>query len=648
MTGLNSAMNTALTGLNAFETGIGIVSQNLTNQTTPGYGIESTDLTTATGTPGQPGNGVQTPVVSRVADGFSAGLLRTAQSSSSAASALSTSLTGISNALQNNGDIQTALNQFFLDIGSLASDPSSQGAQQTVLSEAQTVTSSFQSASSALASTQTGAITSLNQGVTQANSLLTQLAAINKSLQADQQEAALNTLSNLLPVNVLPLTGGQVLLTTGGTVLLDQSGAQSLTLTTSTTTAPVITTGNPPTPLNLTQSAGSLGGNIQAWQSAAQATQSLNSLATIFASSINTAQAQGLTTTGAQGGNLFSIPAPTALAASTNTGTAALTPVVTNASQLATNGGPYTVSYTTANGWTAVNQASGQTYTGLGTSASTNIAFAGLTIGIANTPSNGDSYTVNPSPGAAAALSVSATQPDAIASADPYVATPGTLQTSGGIVNSNGGTTTIGTDTVTSTPATGAVVVPSTYYGQPLQITFTSATTYTVSTAATATPPSTLIATTPATGTLVNGTTNIAVAYPTTGAASGDYWQLPITASPTTGDTITLSPGGSGSGSNATRLAGLWTATAGTTSGSLQQAVVSLSTGLGANAQAGTQLVSATASQVSTATTNLQNIAGVSSDQQAVLLTNYSQAYQAAAQVISSAHTAFETLLSDI
>jgi flagellar hook-associated protein 1 FlgK len=637
-------MNTALSGLKAFETGIGVVSQNLTNITTPGYSAESVNLATAIGTPGQPGSGVLPAVVSRAADGFSAGLLRGATSSGTAAKTLAASLTDISNSLQNNGDIQTAMNQFFLDFGTLASDPASQAKQQTVLADAQTVTGSFQSAASALAGTQTGATTGLSQGVTQANSLLTQLAAINKALQAnpntptllDQQETALNTLSTLLPVNVLPQTGGQVLVSTGGTVLLDQSGTQPLTLTTSLATAPVITTGSPPTTLTLAAGGGSLGANIQSWQSGAQAMHTLNGLAAIAASNVNTAQAQGLTTTGAQGGALFAVPAPTALAASSNTGTAVLTATVTNGSLLPTNGGPFTISYATA-GWSAVNQSNGQSYT-LG--AGPNLAFAGLAIGVAGAAANGDSFSVDPAPGAAAAFTVAATIPNQIASADPYVATPGTLQSDGSTQNDNGGTSVIGTDTVTSTPASGAAVIPASYYGQTLQINFTSATAYNVSTAA---APGTPIVS----GTLAGGATNIAVAYPG-GAASGQYWQLPVSAVPAAGDTITLSPGGGSSGSNATRLAGLWTAQNGTSGGSLQQSVIGFTTSLGASAQAATLRATATASQVTTATANLQAIAGVSSDQQAVLLTGYSQAYQAASQVISTASKMFQSLLQAI
>jgi flagellar hook-associated protein 1 FlgK len=44
----------------------------------------------------------------------------------------------------------------------------------------------------------------------------------------------------------------------------------------------------------------------------------------------------------------------------------------------------------------------------------------------------------------------------------------------------------------------------------------------------------------------------------------------------------------------------------------------------------------------------LQTVAGVNTDQQAVTLTNYQQAYQAAAQAISAAHTMFESLLTSV
>jgi flagellar hook-associated protein 1 FlgK len=649
MSGLTGAINTALSGIEAYETGIAAVSENLANAAASGYAVESVDLSTATSTPGQAGTGVNTATISRAADGFTAGLLRTANSAAQAASTSSTALGSISAALENNGDIQTSIDQFFTDISTLATNPSSAAARQTVLSDAQNITGTFQSAASSIGDVMTGATTALQQNVTSANSLLGQLATINKNLQTapndpsllDQQEAALNSLSDLLPVNVLPQSDGGVLITTGGAVLLDQSGAQDLTLTGGTgSTAPSVTAGTSATPIATGDTAGSIGGNLASWQAGAQALAGINGLATVFAATVNTAQAEGLTSTGTPGAALFSVPAPSVTAAAANTGSATLTAQLSSTAALPADGGPFSLAFSSTGGWSATDQSSGTSYPVTTDATTGNLSFAGMTVAVSGTAASGDRFTVNPAPAAAAGISVNAIGTAGIAAADPYVTTAGTTQSDGSTLDSNTGTATTGTDTVTTTPASNAAVVPASYYGQALQINFTSPTAYTVSTAA---APTVAIAS----GTLTNGSGNVAVAYPA-GAASGSYVQLPITGTPAAGDVLTLSPGGSSSASNATRMAALWTATGTTTSGSLQQAVVGFSTTLGSNASEATAVATATATQVNTATTNLGAVAGVSSDQQAVDLTNYQQAYQAAAQVISAAHTMFESLLTAI
>ena len=329
MSGLIGAVNTALTGLEAFVDGISTVSQNVANQTTAGYAQENLDLTTVDDPlAGAVGDGVQSQVT-RVADGFAAGVLRTANSANTAASTTSSSLTNISDSLINNGDVQSAMNQFFLDVGTLAANPTSDAQQQTVISDAKSVTDAFQSGAGAITAVQTGATTALSDEVSTANNLLGQLQGINQGLITspnnvsllDQQEAALSSLSNLLSVNVVPTgTNGEVLLASGGTVLLDQAGAQTLDLTGGTgSVAPKVTVGNSGVTLSVAASDGEIGGNLQTWQAGATALQSLNALAGIFASQVNTAQAQGLTTTGAQGGDLFSVPSPTVVASSANT-----------------------------------------------------------------------------------------------------------------------------------------------------------------------------------------------------------------------------------------------------------------------------------------------------------------------------------------
>jgi flagellar hook-associated protein 1 FlgK len=645
MSGLIGAMNTALSGLAAFDAGINAVSGNLANQTTPGYGVETVDLSTAVAT-GTAGAGVQTPQLSRVADGFSAELLRTATSASQAASTTSTNLTAISNALQNNGDIQSAMSQFFQDVSSLSANPSSAAQQQTVLADAQTVTGAFQNAAGSIVGVMNGATTALAQNIGTANNLLSQLATINQGLAQshnspallDQQEAALQSLSAIASINVLPQVNGQVFASSGGTVLLDQSGAQNLALTGGAAgTPPQITAGNTGAVLTPSASDGSIGANVQTWQAGAQALQSLNAQAAVFTSAINQVQAQGLTSTGQSGTDLLAVPLPSVGAGASNIGSAVLSAQLSNASQLPTNGGPFLLSFSASNGWTTVNQANQQNIV-LGTG--TSLSFAGLNITVAGTPASGDQFTINPAPGAAAGINVVATNPNAIASADPYVVSPGALQSDGSILNNNAGSIVAGADSVVNTPASNAALVPANYYGQNLQLNFTSSSSYTITTAAN---PSATIAS----GSLAANQAPVAVAFPA-GAAAGQYWQVPLSGTAVAGDVISFTPGGSSSGSNASRMAALWTAPGTTVDGSLQQSIVGLGTSLGSDAQQAQQLATANSAQVTTASNNLQTISGVSLDQQAVMLTGYSQAYQAAAQVISTAHTMFESLLQAI
>jgi flagellar hook-associated protein 1 FlgK len=645
MSGISNAINTALSGLELFEAGITAVSNNLANQSTPGYAVESVDAQAAPGAAGQPGNGVTTATVTRAASGFAASLLNTATTQNAAAQAQATNLTSLSNALTNNGDVQSAINQFFQDVSTLAANPTSAAQRQTVLADAGTVVGTFQSGSTTLTAVAASATETLNQSVSTANNLLTQLAKINTALQTspnqagllDQQQAALASLSSLIGSSAIVQPNGAVILTSGGTVLLDQSGPQTISVVPGTATAaPGVTVGKGATVLPAGSTDGAIGSAAATYSAALAANQSLSAAAAVFATQVNVAQAQGLTATGAAGPAIFAVPAPSVTANSSNSGGAAVTAALTNPAALPIDGGPFTLTYSAASGYTALDQASGVRYPATGTPP----AFAGLTLSITGAPADGDSFTVNPAPLAGSGIAVAVSATGDLAAADPYVATAGTLQADGSIADDNAGTIVAGADNVASAPAAGAAVVGAAYYGQNLQVTFSSATAYTVATTA---APGVAIAN----GTLGAAGGTIAVAYPA-GPAGGTYWQLPLTGAPAAGDTLTLTPGGSSSGSNATRIAAIWTNTGTTTQGTLQQAVVGLATGLGANAQAAQDLASATAGQVTTATTNLSNVAGVNTDAQAVILTNYQQAYQAAAQAISAAHTAFESLITAI
>lgn len=647
MSGINNAINNALSGLEAFETGITTVANNMANASTDGYASESVDIQTSYLYPGQAGSGVEPAQIIRASSAFAASQLRMANTANAAASAQSTSLTALSNSLTNNGDIQTFISQFFSDINSLAANPSSTALRQTVLDDAQSVTSSFQAAATNINDVIDGAQNNLATGVTAANNLLTQLNNINQSLQKtpnspsllDQQQADLNALSEYLPVNTIAQSNGDVVVTSGGTVLLDQSGVQNLRLSEDSKGDPVITAGEAKALVSLLESDGSLGAGLATVNAGAQALQSLSNVAVGYASQVNQSQAEGLDAHGEQGQNMFSIPAPTVTAASGNTGTAQITASITGAVNL-----PITLKYNDGT-WSAMNSTNGESYHVNGIPGDV----AGLAVTLSGTVQNGDLFTINAAVNSASGIAVEAITGDQIAAADPYVATAGELpegsasanSTGSAITDSNTGTITTGTDYVSSEPDSNAAVIPSKYFGQNLQVNFISATQYTVSVAGSTTPVI-------ANGTVANGNGTISIQYPYNGAASGEYWQLPISGSPHGGDTLTLQPGGVSSGSNAQRMAGLWTASNTTGSGSLEQNVVGLATGLGTTASMAQQLARSTSSEVTTATSNLAAISGVNTDQQAVLLTNYQQSYQAAAQIITTAHSMFESLINAI
>jgi flagellar hook-associated protein 1 len=676
MSGIIGAMNTALSGIEAFESGINTVSNNLANETVNGFAAESVNLSTEVDLANGSGFGVQAPMVTRAADGFAAGVLRTANAANEAATTLATNLGNISSAVLNNGNIHTSMNQFFQDVSTLAANPSSAGARETVLSDAQTVSGTFQSAANSLGTTMGDAVTALQENVSTANNLLGQLATINQGLAnspnnpslLDQQEAALSSLSNLLPVTVLTQANGTVQLSAGNNVLLNQVGAQTLTVTGGTATQPPqVNVGSQPLPLELTDTEGQMGANIATYQAGAQALQGLNAIAAVFTNEVNTAQAEGLTTNGTQGTNLFAAPpastvtaAANAVTGAANSGSATLTAAIVNPAQLPTDGGPFTLTFSTAatGSFTAVDQAT-NTQVPVTTTPpppTTLLAFAGMNVTVTGAAANGDSFIVNPAPGAASGMSVVATSPDDVAAADPFVSTPGIISAAtGAVTDNNAGTITTGTDSVTTT--TPASFVPSTdFSNSPFTVVFTSTTGsstpdgFSVFVGTPSTPPA-APSVPVATGTLTssNGTLSgtISVQYPNIAPAT--FWQLPISGKPATGDALTLSPGGSTSGSNAARMATIFTTPNTANNGSsLQSSVIGFTTGLGSNANEAQTLSTGTTAQVASATTNLQTVAGVNSDQQAVLLVNYQQAFQAASQVISTAHSMFESLVQSV
>lgn len=652
MSGLNSAISNALTGLNAFSEGIQTVSTNLANQSASGYAVETLDPQTSVNGSSPAGSGVVDPaLVQRAADSFAATGVYKATANSNAASSLSAALSAIDQSFTGNGDIHAAASTLFADLNTLASNPTNAAQASTVMADMQNLAGTLNSAAGALGQQYTQINTNIGQQVQQANTLITQLGAINKELQAspnqstllDQQQAALTQLSAYMDVQTVPLgTSGALAVLSGGTVLVDQSGGQTISVhQTQPDALPTLTVGKSNDPLSLSSTGGSLGGLLSGFSATLAANDQINWYAGAIAGSINQTQAEGLNSSGNPGSPLLSIPGPTVQPSSSNTGTAVLTPTVTNAASLPPNGQGYRFTYQNATtGWVATNPGT-NTSTPLGTLLP--LTLNGLSVAVTGTPNPGDTFLINPTPGAASSISMTTNNASALAVADPYVVTAGTVSASGAVTNNNAGTISEGTDQVVSSPAAGAAVVPPGAFGHDLQINFSSPTAYTINS---------LSGITLASGTFANGSTTIAIPYPSSGPAAGQYWQVQVNGSPAAGDVATLQAGSSSglnSGSNAQRMANLWTNTSTTLpGGSLQGSILNIIGSTGAQSAQAKTLSQNTANNLTTAQSNLSQVAGVNQDQQATNLTQYEQAYQAAAKVITTAAAMFQSLLQAV
>lgn len=648
MTGLSSAVSAALSGLNDFAEGIGAVGNNIANQSTEGYATRSVETQTARDRATAAGAGVVDPaLVKRVSDSLQAANVYRATAANSAAGARAAALKAIDQAFTGNGDIQGAASTFFADLGTLASDPTNAAQISTVLADAQGLSGTFNSAAGALSQQNVQIGTQVAQQVAEANTLLGQIAKINTQLAAapgdpsllDQQQATLTKLSFYMDISTLPLgDNGALAVMTGGTVLVDQAGAQDMTVTQPMPTdLPTLTAGREAQPMKLSSTGGSLGGLLASFAATANAGKQLDWTAGTIAGLVNQSQAEGLNGNGTLGAALFATPAPTVAPGAGNTGAAVLTPQVTNSSALPPNGQGYTLTYS-ASGWTATVPGTAQSYA-LG--ATSPLTLNGMNIAVTGAANPGDTFQVAPEPGAAAAMRVTTANPADLAVADPYVMTAGTVSASGQVTNVNAGTISEGSDSVTTTPDPGAAVVPASSFGDKLELQFTSGSAYNV--------VDTTTSTTVATGSFGGGSTNVAVAYPAGSPSAGTYWQVTLTGAPAAGDVATLSPAGLNSGSNAQRMSDLWRRTdAALPGGSVEGAVGALIGGTGANAAAAATLSDNTATNLSTAQSDLSKVAGVNLDTQAEQLSEYQQAYQAAAKVITAAEAMFKSLINAI
>jgi flagellar hook-associated protein 1 FlgK len=618
---MTSILSTGTGALLAYQRAMNTVSGNVANIGTAGYTRQSTQMSTLyTG-------GVQVQDVVRIADELVNARLLDSTGELARLDKISTLSSQVDTMMSDKTtNLNSVWSNFFDSVSALTSTPSSSSARQAVLDNAKALATRFNQVDAQLDQMDADINASLGTGADQVNSLTTQIAKLNGQIANNK-----NVTSDLLDKRdqlvsqVVTLTGGSIKTLDDNSINLYLPGGQALvvgTLTTKLTTVQdayqasrlqlgIVSSGQTVV-LDNSLIGGSLGGSLEFRSTMLDPTLAeVGRLALATADTVNQAQNSGVDLYGNLGSDLFTIAPPEVLPNSGNsTPSATLQASVSNIGAI--DGSNVTLRYGVG-GWTAKRADTGAALavTGTGT-AGDPLVVNGVQIVVSGTPANGDSYLLHSSQGAAGTLAVAFNDTSKIAAAKP--------------VQANTGTGNIGNAAVDSL-VVNDVANPALQTAVTVQV--DGAGNYSTD----------------------GGTTWSPYASTNPATISINGWTLTLKGAPSNGDTFTVSATGANSSDNSNLLSMAALDDKNVLNGgtvSINNAIAGLTTRVGSSAQQAEYAYTAQKAIQTTAQSTRDSVSGVNADEEAANLLFYQQAYQAAAQVISTANTTFQTLLSAV
>lgn len=620
---------------------------NIANANTAGFNRQETVQTTsfAQGTGvGFIGQGAQIETVRRVYSEYLGSQVLSASAQAQFSDAYLAQISQIDNLLADtNAGLSPALNTFFTGVNAVSADPTSAAARQSLLSGGETLAARFQSLFNRLDEIRNGVDTQLQAQITDVNSYSAQIAQLNQKINEaqnfnnqppndllDQRDQAIAKLNEIVKVSVAKQTDGSynVYIGTGQSLVTGTSaftlalrddpidpGKKSVNYVFGNSFAPI--------PDQSLESGGALGGLLAFRRTSLETAQnSLGRLALGFAQSFNEQHQLGQDLNGALGGKFFNIAATSPqISASINNNVAstlAFTVTGIDAGKLTTSN--YLVRFDGTN-YSLTDSVTNTTTSGLDNAGlRTALSNVGITLTTSGTPASGDQFLILPTRNGARDISVALTDPSAIASAAP-------IRTAANNANTGTATVSRGTVDTTNQPPLNANLQAA------VTITFTGANAFSVSGTGTGNP----------TG----------VAYSAGSNISYNGWTIQIDGTPAAGDVFTVSAntGGVGDNRNAVALGALQSSktlannAAGSPTASYQDAYAQLVSVVGNDTRRTSNNSAAQQALLSNNIQTQQSLSGVNLDEEAANLLRFQQAYQAAAKIIQTSSTLFDTIL---
>jgi flagellar hook-associated protein 1 FlgK len=669
-----SLYQTGVSGLLAAQQQLATTGHNITNVNTEGYNRQRAEQNVSVGQANGAnfiGGGTYIQDITRLYDQFSYKEQLTNQSSLGGANFLNGRLTQLDQVMSTSGSaLASSIEQFYQGINGVADNPNDAGLRSIVITQAKTLSNDFNTLNDnfdQMAKSVNGEIEQISRKISE---ISTAIANINDTIlqsQGLEQGGKPNDLLDRRDQLVSELSEYTNVNTT-----VDQNGVMSVMLGQGTTLVAGITSltieveAGDPDPLktslrligpnsSVAIDGGKLGGTVGAIfefreQHLSQTRSEIDRLAMAISSTLNDNQASGLDLNGQQGINIFTDINTTTLqqgriaAPSSNTGNLIAQINVTDVALLPTEQFEVRLS---AGEFIMTNLTDGSSINlgapgGPGTAHSTPFGFDFVENTGAASPD--DSFIITPAKNSAALMDVTITNASAIAASSAIAVTPSSNNISDGAINItavNDPQAARNYSTITNSGLTVDVFEspPPAVPGATFEFRVYNA----------ATPPP---ATPITTGTYAAGSTAVIDLPPSPAAPA---FQLEISgqltgAGTNARETFTINDAfGVGNGSNALAMAK--TQEQGVTNGNSESfsQSLSISTSKVGSSASNAELVADTAQALYNQAFNRnQATSGVNLDEEAANLLKFQQAYQAASQIISTANTIFDTILSAV
>ena len=630
-----SILSVGQSALTAAQVGLVTTGHNIANAATPGYNRQVVTQGAVSGQNngyGFVGKGTEVTGIRRVYSEFLGNQVVSTQTAKGQLDSYYAQIQQVNNMLADSkSGLSPALQDFFSSVQATTSDPGSAAARQSMLSSANALAGRFQSMDAQLGEQRQGVNAEIRSSVEGINVYAQQIGKLNDAIEKatnngggapndllDQRDQAVSELGKEIKVSVVKQGNTFNVMIGSGQPLVVGNKTYNLSVIQSPTDAgraevAYDINGKPVMLAEDSITGGKLGGVMEFRSKTLDATQNaLGRVAITLATEFNRQHALGQDQSGAPGGQFFDIGAPTVGASNANSKNvdgslkggleASFKPLATN--MLTTS--DYKVQVTASNP---------TAYSILRLSDNTTVPEVdGVQLQFTGSPSVGDTFTVRPTAGGASAatgIKVKLDDPARIALGSPL---------RGSAATANTGTGTVGGVAATAPPASLA---------QPYTISFSNATTYTVTD---------------------SGGNAVLSDQPFQAGAdiSTGGWTLQIKGAPAAGDKFTVgaNTGATGDNSNALALAKLQSAKTTAGDASFQGAYSQLVNQVGSKTRE-LEVTSAAASQLHTsAVAAQQSESGVNLDEEAANLLKYQQAYQAAGKLMKAASDMFDVLLS--